>query len=200
MKPIVYLFFSFFIFTSYAQFEKPIEKKKQPTLSIDIHVGPYVQMLEADGISLANTVSSSGGISLNYNLGSMAYLRTGYTSISQAPFEGLSYDAHKIPIIIGLHFLPYRLRSTSSSLYSEFGVYYKQINEFNNNTDQAFSTSNPFGFHLATGVKHEISSKLFAFLQLRGDFDFDNIIENNEQSIKMKRAIMIEFGFGINIF
>ncbi len=194
----IFLFLTFIPCLIFAQNSNLIKDPNQPKkLSIGVAGGNYTQIIELNDEHLTNINSYIASVNIDYLISEYTYLKTGFDRVTTVSFSGLSYKAYKIPFAYGINFFSGHKHNSEISLQSEIGSYYRIINDFTNNTSVNYSDNNVFGFQYSFNVRYDVSNKMFALLNLQISRDFDDILESEQNTIRVDGSYALQLGIGI---
>lgn len=195
MKIYITLFFiSFSAFCQDSNLIKTPDPHKK--LSIGIVGGTYGQFIERNEQHLTNLYTYTSGIHADYRIGKLIYLKTGFNSIRTVSFSGFSYDSYNIPLLLGGYIFSGEHKNSDISLIGEFGPFFRGISNFSNSTSIDYSKNNVFGIQFSFTVKYDVSNNLFTILSLRTNRDFDDILQAENNNIRVQGSYSLELGFG----
>jgi len=193
----IFLFILFIPCLIFAQNSNLIKNPYQPKkLSIGVAGGNYTQILELNDEHLTNINSYIASVNIDYLISEYTYLKTGFDRIATVSFSGLSYEAYKIPFNFGYKIFPGQKHNSQISLLSEIGLFYRIINNFTNNTTINYLDNNVFGLQINFGIRYDVSSKMFAIVNLQTSRDFDDILESEQNNIRIEGSYTMQMGFG----
>ncbi len=191
---ILSLLISYSIFGQTSRFIKNTNTEKK--LSIGITGGNYTQIIELNGNHLTNEISYISGVRVGYMISKASFIKIGYDRITTVSFSELSYDSYKIPFLLGIYVFNGKKHNSKLSFESEIGYYFRGLIDFRNLTNFGYERNTTWGMQIAVNFKYDMSSKLYGTLSLANGRDFDNILQSQNNKIKINGFSAFRLGFG----
>ena len=149
-----------------------------------------------NGNFLNNNVTYIRDFQAKYYIVDEYYVASGFNFADKVALIGVNFDTYQIPLIFGFDFDKVQPKKGSFNAFGELGVYLRGINDFNNFTDQGFSTNEVIGLHASFGMQYNISQRIFTRLKIRSSNDFDEILEASNTNLEITSSYSLMIGFG----
>jgi hypothetical protein len=191
---ILSLLISYSIFGQTSRFIKNTNTEKK--LSIGITGGNYTQIIELNGNHLTNETSYIAGVRVGYKISKSSYLKIGYDRITTVSFSELSYDSYKVPFLLGGYIFNGKKYNSPLSFTSEIGPYLRGLSNFHDTTNLEYESNTTWGMQIAVNFRYDMSSKLYGTLSLTNGRDFDDILQSQDNNLRIRGFSALRLGFG----
>ena len=171
-------------------------KEKERKFNLSLDGGFQLMQFEVNGDFLQNRMAYIRDFQAKYYIADEYYFATGFNFADKVALIGVNFDTYQIPLIFGFDFDKVQPKKGSFNAFGELGIYLRGINDFNNFTDQNFTTKEVIGLQASFGTQYNISQRMFTRLKLRSSNDFNEILQDPNTNLEISGSYSFMLGFG----